>query len=57
MLLEKGAKLDTKDRDGRTPLSYAIQYRYKEMVKPLLDNGANMETRYREYGWTPLFVL
>ncbi len=36
MLLAKGAKVDADDGNGRTPLSYAVQYGYGQVVKALL---------------------
>jgi ankyrin repeat protein len=40
LLLEKGAELETKDSDGRTPLSLAAWSRYDAIVKLLLEKGA-----------------
>jgi ankyrin repeat protein len=46
LLLEKGAKLETKDRYSiRTPLSYTIGNRHEVVVKLLLEKGAKLETK------------
>ena len=39
LLVEKGAELNSKDADGKTPLSYAAS-RGEEMVKLLVEKGA-----------------
>ncbi|KFY83553.1 hypothetical protein V498_07984, partial [Pseudogymnoascus sp. VKM F-4517 (FW-2822)] len=43
LLLEKGAKLESKDKDGRTPLSYAVEKGHEAIVKLLLEKGAELE--------------
>ena len=40
LLLEKGAELETKDNDGRTPLSWAAEKGHEAVVKLLLEKGA-----------------
>ena len=40
LLLEHGAELETKDEDGRTPLSCAAGNGHEAVVKLLLENGA-----------------
>ena len=45
ILIEKGADVDAKDSEGRTPLQAAIiayTYRTSEAQKALIENGANM---------------
>ena len=37
LLVEKGAELDSKDRDGRTPLSHAAGNGHKAVVKLLVE--------------------
>jgi len=44
LLLDKGADLNATDSYGRTPLSYAGIYRRDDVVKTLLDHGANLES-------------
>jgi ankyrin repeat protein len=53
LLLEKGAKLETKDTNGQTPLSYAAGKGHKVVVKLLLEKGAELETKDTS-GRTPL---
>ena len=41
LLLEKGAELETKDKDyGRTPLLWAAENGHEAVVKLLLEKGA-----------------
>ena len=40
LLLEKGAELETEDRNNQTPLSWAAENGRKAVVKLLLENGA-----------------
>jgi len=50
LLLEKGAKLETKDEDnGWTPLSYAAENGHEVVVKLLLEEGAKLETKGEYY--------
>jgi len=48
VLKEKGADINIRDRDGKTPLSVASWNGYKEIVKYLVKNGA-----YINYGLHP----
>jgi ankyrin repeat protein len=43
LLIERGAKVDAKDRRGRTPLHYAVMFKNSNihLVRLLLKNGAN----------------
>jgi ankyrin repeat protein len=52
-LLENGHDLDSKDSNGRTPLSYAAENEQEAVVKLLLEKGAELETKDK-YGRTPL---
>jgi ankyrin repeat protein len=45
LLLEKGAKLETKDSFGQTPLSWAAAKGHEAVVKLLLEKGAELETK------------
>lgn len=44
-LIELGAKIDSEDYDGKTPLYYALISDQKEIVKKLLQAGANVNIR------------
>ena len=44
LLLEKSAELETKDRGGQTPLSWAAEKGHEAVVKLLLEKGAELET-------------
>ena len=45
-LLQNGAKIDAQDNRGWTSLLYATFHGHLEVVKTLLDAGANTELRY-----------
>ena len=51
VLLEKGATVDVKDRDGATPLMKATEKDYPTIVELLLYWGADVEARDNG-GWT-----
>jgi len=53
LLLERGADLDLRDREGQAPLSLAVEKGHKTVVKLLLDHGAKTESKDRS-GRTPL---
>jgi len=53
-ILEKGAELDSKDRRGRTPLSWAAENGHEAVVKLLLEKGAELDSNDNIYGRTPL---
>ncbi len=53
-LLEKGAPVNAKTRYGATPLSYACDRGNVEMVKLLLDRGADVKAKDTFYGATPM---
>ena len=40
LLLNKGAKIDSEDKDGRTPLLYATKEGHKAILQLLRDKGA-----------------
>lgn len=54
-LISKGAKLDVKDKKGRTPLHRAAEKGHVNAVKVLLQAGANMYSLDQE-GKTPLHL-
>jgi ankyrin repeat protein len=53
MLLDKGADIEAKDKDGWTPLLYAAVTMHEAIVRMLLDKGADVEAK-NEDGRTPL---
>jgi len=53
LLLENGAELETKDKNGRTPLLWAVIDQREAEVKLLLEKGADLETKDKD-GQTPL---
>ncbi|KAK8923034.1 Ankyrin repeat domain-containing protein 50 [Metarhizium anisopliae] len=54
LLAERGADIDIRDRDRRTPLSWAARNGHEAVVKLLIEKGANTETTESYYGQTPL---
>ena len=53
LLIDKGAQVEAKDRNGWTPLHWAAHQGHVETVRLLCDRGADVEVRdYR--GWRPL---
>ena len=54
-LLAKGAGLETKDADGRTPLMLAAQYGRTAAVRLLLDRGAKADAR-DTHRWTAFML-
>jgi len=53
-LIEGGAKLDIRDKDGRTALMLAVTNNRVECVKVLLENGADPNICSRN-GWSSLY--
>jgi ankyrin repeat protein len=53
LLLDKGAKIDSTEKDGATPLHFAAQEGCLNAVKLLLDRGASVNARDKQ-GRTPL---
>ena len=56
LLLEKGADLESKDNNGRTPLTWVVEKRNKAVVKLLLKKGANLKSKDKEYNDAQLLV-
>jgi ankyrin repeat protein len=52
-LLDKGVSPNTKDNDGRTPLTEAAYRGYTEIAKMLIDHGADLFAKKRD-GETPI---
>ncbi|KAF4626721.1 hypothetical protein G7Y89_g11436 [Cudoniella acicularis] len=55
-LLGKGAKLEPKDINGQTPLSYAAEGGQEAITKLLIDMGADIEATHN-LGGTPLSLV
>jgi ankyrin repeat protein len=53
-LVKNGQYPDLKDNFGRTPLLWAAEKGHKVVVKLLLENGAELETKDENYSQTPL---
>jgi hypothetical protein len=53
LLIEKGADIEAKDEEGRTPLMWAVQSWREDNAWLLLEKGANIEAK-DEQGRTPL---
>jgi ankyrin repeat protein len=53
--LDKGSDVNAKDEDGVTPLQYAAEGGYNEIVELLIDKGANVNAK-NDDGATPLDV-
>ena len=47
MLLDHGALVDSKNRDGWTPLFYAARWGHAKVVKPLVSNSDFSTYNYR----------
>ncbi|XP_025420007.1 uncharacterized protein LOC112690247, partial [Sipha flava] len=54
--IKKGAVVNAKDKDGWTPLHYAVQNGYNEVVGVLLNKGADVNAKTTDKGNTPLHI-
>ena len=45
LLIEAGAKLDVKNKDGDTPLHWAVAHGHSDIVKVLLGAGADKDVK------------
>lgn len=55
-LIQKGAKVNSKDRNLETPLHYAAYYGDIEIIKLLLENGAKVNSKTLHFQETPLEI-
>lgn len=53
LLLEKGARVNSRDNYGNTPLHDACYSGHMDIVIILLEGGANINSKGK-FGWTPL---
>ena len=49
-MIQRGHDINSKNQSSRTPLSYTAQEGYESVVKLLLDENANMESKRRMAG-------
>ena len=54
-LITKGADVNIKDNNGRTPLNWAVRRRHKDVVELLIAKGADVNAKNNE-GETPLSI-
>jgi ankyrin repeat protein/L-ascorbate metabolism protein UlaG (beta-lactamase superfamily) len=56
MLLEKGAKVNARDKRGRTPLFYACRYGHERIAKHLAAKGGKADKAIKHFGFSPLLT-
>jgi len=59
LMLAAGADIDALDEErfsGKSPLHYAVNVKKLDFAEWLVDRGANLETKCRKYGDTPLMM-
>jgi len=54
LLLDAGADVDAMNKSGYTVLMVASSVNNPDILKILIQHGANMDVQDREYGWTAL---
>jgi uncharacterized protein len=54
LLLSQGADVDSDDGAGFAALHYAANKSHAEVVKVLIDAGADLKAQSNKVGWTPL---
>jgi hypothetical protein len=54
LLIDKGAQVNAKDRNGCTPLHWAAERGHIEIVRLLCDHGADVDARNHQDGSRPL---
>jgi len=57
VLLAKGSDVDTRDKDGWTPLHVAAQKGHKDVIKLLIVRGANVNAETNRWEATPLRMV
>jgi ankyrin repeat protein len=55
VLLARGAEINEKDKNGKTPLHWAADNVIKDVVELLLVNKADVNAKSNN-GWTPLHI-
>ncbi|MGI9471928.1 MAG: ankyrin repeat domain-containing protein, partial [Rubripirellula sp.] len=55
-LLKRGATIDSRDIEGKTPLIHACTGPFAETVQLLLDEGADVNAKDSNEGFTPLMM-
>ncbi|KAJ4126981.1 ankyrin repeat [Fusarium equiseti] len=53
LLLDHGAEISAGDRNGHTPLHFAVDGGYESIAEELIDGGAEIDAMDKD-GWTPL---
>jgi len=56
LLIKRGAKIDSRDVEGKTPLIHACTGPYAETVKVLIKAGADVNVKDSTEGFTPLMM-